>query len=77
MTERSEQRVVRQAFGPDARLVEHGPTRQAPGQVEIHVGSGMIGSGRTFARALADSLAFVSGGELVRASSIVGRGEQC
>jgi hypothetical protein len=55
---RTEHRVIRQAFGNDARLVETGPTRVGSGLVEIHVDGHLLGSGRTFRSALADSLSF-------------------
>ena len=70
-TERSKHRIVRQAFGPDAHLVQTGPTRHAPEQVEIRRGTGLLGSGSTFRAALADALAFTSPGVLVRASDML------
>ena len=68
-TQRSEYRKIRLAFGPDVTIQETGPTRGA-GQVEIRRDGALIGSGQTLARALADGLAFVSGGALTRASDL-------
>ena len=69
--QRSEFRTVKQFFGPDARLVEHAPTTNCVGDVQVWLGSGMIGSGATFRGALADALAFTSDGALVKASSML------
>ncbi|MCL4205752.1 MAG: hypothetical protein KJ000_24990 [Pirellulaceae bacterium] len=65
-TERTERRIIQQAFGGAAQLVETGPAPGHPGRVEIWRGGGLLGSGTTFARALADSLAFTLPG-VVRA----------
>jgi hypothetical protein len=73
---RGEHRTVKQLFDGRAKLVERGPMSAGSGSVEIHVDR-QAHRGPTFRAALCDALAFVSGGALVRASSIVGRGEQC
>ena len=67
---RQERRIIRQAFGTDCHLVETGPAPGRPGRCEIHLGSGMIGSGATFRGALADALAFTVPG-VVKASDLV------
>jgi hypothetical protein len=53
MKEKEQDQRIRQVFGADAEIRE-----SIPGRVEIHVDGGMIGSGRTLARALADALAY-------------------
>jgi hypothetical protein len=76
-TERSQHHVIQRAFGPDSHLDETAPTESTPGRIEIHLDGGMIGSGRTFPAAIADSLAFTMPG-VVRASDtphILGVGE--
>ncbi len=57
-TERSEYRTVQLAFGDAAKLLETAGVPGHPGRVEIHLRGGMIGSGKTFAGALADALSF-------------------
>ena len=61
-TERSEHRVIRQAFGSGAHLIESGGAPGHPGRVEIHLGTELLGSGSTFRAALCDALSFTMRG---------------
>ncbi len=58
MAERNHQQKIRVLFGSDASIRETSGTVKQPRVVEIRSGSALLGSGKTFAGALADALSF-------------------